>query len=54
MLYIIQNKLRAHECDEIMEVAWSTMWNVTGNVQQQYAYLVEVSQISVVSFNILQ
>ncbi|XP_041367990.1 protein zer-1 homolog [Gigantopelta aegis] len=29
MLFIIQNKLRERECDEIMEVAWSTMWNVT-------------------------
>ena len=30
MLDTIQNRLRENNCDEIMEMAWSTMWNVTG------------------------
>ncbi|CAG2185475.1 ZYG11 [Mytilus edulis] len=29
MLDTIQNRLRENNCDEIMEMAWSTMWNVT-------------------------
>ena len=29
MLNIIQEKLRARNCDEVLESAWSTMWNVT-------------------------
>ena len=32
MLHIIQEKLNAAICDEVMEVAWSMMWNVTGDV----------------------
>ena len=30
MLKIIQHKLENGVCDEVMEIAWSTMWNVTG------------------------
>lgn len=29
MLAIIQQKLSSETCDEVMEIAWSTMWNVT-------------------------
>ena len=29
MLEIIEYKLQHHECDEMLETAWSTMWNVT-------------------------
>ncbi|XP_063424682.1 protein zer-1 homolog [Mytilus trossulus] len=29
MLDTIQNRLNENNCDEIMEMAWSTMWNVT-------------------------
>ena len=29
MLSIIQEKLRSRNCDEVLESAWSTMWNVT-------------------------
>ncbi|XP_032788885.2 protein zer-1 homolog [Daphnia magna] len=29
MLQLIEEKLRRNVCDDVMEVAWSTMWNVT-------------------------
>ena len=29
MLQLIDEKLRRNVCDDVMEVAWSTMWNVT-------------------------
>jgi Zyg-11 family protein len=29
MLFIIREKLKAGHCDDVMETAWSTMWNVT-------------------------
>jgi len=29
MLFIIREKLKAGICDDVMETAWSTMWNVT-------------------------
>jgi Zyg-11 family protein len=29
MLFIITEKLAAGICDDVMETAWSTMWNVT-------------------------
>lgn len=30
MLSLIEAKLQRGVCDEVMETAWSTMWNVTG------------------------
>jgi len=30
MLQLIRNRLSRNICDEVMETAWSTMWNVTG------------------------
>jgi len=33
MLDIIANRLAEKNCDEVMEIAWSTMWNVTGQRQ---------------------
>lgn len=30
MLSLIDTKLQRGVCDEVMETAWSTMWNVTG------------------------
>ncbi|CAG7645864.1 unnamed protein product [Allacma fusca] len=29
MLHIIEDRLSKHDCDDVMEIAWSTMWNVT-------------------------
>ncbi|XP_064649443.1 protein zer-1 homolog [Lineus longissimus] len=29
MLSVIQTRLNAKQCDDIMEVAWSTLWNIT-------------------------
>jgi len=29
MLLLIQDRLDRNECDDVMEIAWSTMWNVT-------------------------
>ncbi|CAH1786643.1 unnamed protein product [Owenia fusiformis] len=29
MLETVRNRLRQNICDEVMEIAWSTMWNVT-------------------------
>ena len=29
MLQLIEEKLSRNICDDVMEVAWSTMWNVT-------------------------
>lgn len=29
MLQLIEEKLSRNVCDDVMEVAWSTMWNVT-------------------------
>ena len=30
MLQLITDRLEKHRCDEVMETAWSTLWNVTG------------------------
>lgn len=30
MLHLIENRFNRGLCDEVMETAWSTMWNVTG------------------------
>ena len=30
MLELIRIRLERGQCDEVMETAWSTMWNVTG------------------------
>lgn len=29
MLNLINNRIEIVRCDDVMEVAWSTMWNVT-------------------------
>jgi Zyg-11 family protein len=29
MVSLIEQKLQAGVCDEVMEIAWSAMWNVT-------------------------
>lgn len=29
MLKIIEDRLQRRVCDDVLEVAWSTMWNVT-------------------------
>ena len=29
MIEIISSKLKSSQCDEVMEIAWSAMWNVT-------------------------
>ena len=29
MLHIIEDRLQKQECDDVMEIAWSTMWNVS-------------------------
>ncbi len=36
MLSLIDSRLHRNICDEVMETAWSTMWNVTGII---YSYL---------------
>ena len=30
MLHLIEIRFNRNVCDEVMETAWSTMWNVTG------------------------
>lgn len=30
MLQLIEARFNRDVCDEVMETAWSTMWNVTG------------------------
>lgn len=30
MLNLIESRYNRNICDEVMETAWSTMWNVTG------------------------
>ena len=30
MLHIIRQRLAHNQCDEVMEIAWGAMWNVTG------------------------
>lgn len=30
MLNLIESRYNRNLCDEVMETAWSTMWNVTG------------------------
>ena len=32
MLDVIRTKLMINQNDEVMEIAWSTMWNVTGQL----------------------
>ena len=32
MLLLIDYRLRRNICDEVLEMAWSTMWNVTGKM----------------------
>lgn len=34
MLKLIQEKLENKKCDEVMETAWSMLWNVTGILVQ--------------------
>ncbi|CAK1554945.1 unnamed protein product [Leptosia nina] len=34
MLHVIAERLERRVCDEVMEVAWSTMWNVTDETPQ--------------------
>ena len=29
MLWLIEDRLKRNDCDDVMEIAWSTMWNVT-------------------------
>lgn len=36
LVKLIWNKLEKNQCDEVMETAWSTIWNVTGNVEEFY------------------
>lgn len=32
LVKLIRNKLAKNQCDEVMEIAWSTIWNVTGKL----------------------
>jgi len=34
MLELIRIRLGKNECDDVMEIAWSTMWNVTDETEQ--------------------
>ena len=34
MVGLIENRLEAGTCDEVMEIAWSAMWNVTDETPQ--------------------
>lgn len=34
MLNLISDRLERHVCDDVLEVAWSTMWNVTDETPQ--------------------
>ena len=32
MLQLISGRLEKQVCDEVLETAWSTLWNVTGGL----------------------
>lgn len=34
LITLIESRLNRGVCDEVMEIAWSTMWNVTGTSQR--------------------
>ena len=34
MLWLISDRLKRGICDDVLEVAWSTMWNVTDETPQ--------------------
>lgn len=34
MLWLIADRLKRGICDDVLEVAWSTMWNVTDETPQ--------------------
>lgn len=38
MLSIIERKLKGGDCDDVLEVAWSTLWNVTGEPSEIAAF----------------
>lgn len=41
MLGLIQNRLGRAECDDVMEIAWSTMWNVTDETPENCSKFLE-------------
>ena len=43
MLQIIENRFNRGICDEVMETAWSTMWNVTGMIYCRGDYSAKLS-----------
>jgi Zyg-11 family protein len=34
MLHLITSRLARRECDDVMEIAWSAMWNVTDETEE--------------------
>ena len=53
MLDIIRQKLSSETCDEVMEIAWSTMWNVTGKVLFSVEVNLSFSFLSRISGNLI-
>jgi Zyg-11 family protein len=41
MLTLIQARLTKNECDDVMEIAWSTMWNVTDETPENCRLFLE-------------
>jgi len=41
MLSLISDRLKQHVCDDVMEVAWSTLWNVTDETAINCQYFLD-------------
>jgi len=46
MLTLIEGRLRRGDCDDVMEIAWSTMWNVTDETPENCAKFLEHNGMS--------
>ena len=46
MLELIQLRLARNECDDVMEIAWSTMWNVTDETPENCAKFLDHNGMS--------
>ncbi|XP_014669859.1 PREDICTED: protein zer-1 homolog [Priapulus caudatus] len=43
MLKLVEGRLHNNTCDDVMEIAWSTMWNVTGQVYNAAGILAHIA-----------
>lgn len=42
MIWLIADRLERNHCDDVLEVAWSTMWNVTDETPSNCRKFLEI------------